>query len=282
MHDAGELSATAITMKTSGITIRACAGVTALILCTGLLASAQDSSAQAPSLADIARKTRKDNAAPGHAVGKQLVNEEEDGPDTTGLWRVRLCTRTPCTELSVSLPKEAKWTRAKDEPRPVLIPLPGQEPDADRVIRLYVADSLGVMNAPLDGAKRLFLQGWFSRPEYFGQGARVSLDEHLQMDVANALISHFTVAASETRYRGLSIVAASSNGIYGFACVYRDADTTAAGSICEGIIKSAHNQVLDQGMRPVYPNYQPPQYYPYYPRIDDPPIYRPENDEPEE
>jgi hypothetical protein len=254
--------------------------VAPLLLCAGVLASAQDSAS--PSLADIARKTRKDNSAPGHVVGKQLVNEEEDGPDTTGVWRVRLCTRTPCNELSVTLPKSAKWTRAKSEPRPALILLPGAEPDPDRVIRLYVADSLATQYAMLDGPKRLFLQGWFSRPEYFGQAAHVVLDEHVQVDGANALISHFTLAATETRYRGLSIVVASQNGVYGFACVYRDADATQAGNICEGIIKSAHNQALDQGARPFYPNYQPPQYYPYYPRIDDPPINRPENDDPED
>jgi hypothetical protein len=267
-------------MKTWLITIRVCLVAAALVFCTGLFASAQDSSEPSPSLADVARKTRKDNAAPGHVAGKQLENEEEDGPDTTGVWRVRSCTRTPCTELSITLPKEAKWTRSKDEPRPVLIPLPGQEPDADRVIRLYVAESLTttVRYAALDGAKRLFLQGWFSRPEYFGNGARISQDEHLQLDVANALISHFTVAASETRYRGLSIVVASSNGIYGFACVYREVDANAAASICDGITRSAHNQVLDPGMRPVFPGYIPPQYNPYYPRVDDPAPDPPEND----
>jgi len=266
-------------MKISLITIRAWIVVTAVVFCSGLLASSQDSSGQTQSLADIARKTRKDNAAPGHVAGKQLVDEEEDGPDTTGVWRVRLCTHTPCTELSVTLPKNAKWTRGKDEPRPALIPLPGQEPDAGRVIRLYVADSLGgpvYYYAPLDGAKRLFLQGWFSHPEYFGVGARISQDEHVQVDTATGLISHFTVPASETKYRGLSIVVASMNGIYGFACVYRDADASAAASICDGIIKSAHNESLDPGRRPYFPGYQPPTYYPYYPRIDDPPPHQPE------
>jgi hypothetical protein len=271
-------------MKISMITIRAWTVTAVLILCAGLPAYCQDASGQTSSLADIARKTRKENTAPGHVAGKQLVDEEEDGPDTTGVWRVRLCTHTPCTELSVTLPKDAKWTRAKDEPRPALIPLPGQEPDAGRAIRLYVADSLGatVYYAPLDAAKRLFLQGWFSRPEYFGAGARMLQDEHVQLDAASALISHFTVAASETKYRGASIVVASANGIYGFACVYRDADASAAASICDGIIKSAHNQVLEPSRRPMYPNYQPPTYYPYYPRIDDHPPNQPENYDPED
>lgn len=268
-------------MKISLNTIRVGIVISAVVLCAGLLALAQDSS-PSPSLGDIARKTRKANAAPGHIAGKQLANEEEDGPDSTGVWRVRLCTHTPCYELSVTLPKNSKWTRPKEEPRPVLIPLPGQEPDAGRVIRLYVAESLGITYAPLDGSKRLFLQGWFSRPEYFGQGARISQDEHVQLDAANALISHFTVAASETRFRGLSIIASSSNGNYGFACAYRDEDTSIASSICDGIIRSAHNQVLDTGKRPMYPGYQPPDYYPYYPRIDDPPVNRPDDDDPQD
>jgi hypothetical protein len=270
-------------MKISFNTIRGWIAVAALVLCTGLGIAAQDSSGQSPSLGDVARKTRKENSAPGHVVGKTLVNEEEDGPDTTGVWRVRLCTRTPCYELAVNLPKDAKWTRVKDEPRPVLIPLPGQEKDAGHVIRLYVAEALGTnYYSPLDGAKRLFLQGWFSRPEYFGQAARIGLDEHVQVDTASALISHFTIAGGETRYRGLSIVAASPNGNYGFACVYRDEDASVAGSICDAIVKSARTQALEPGRRPFYPNYQPPTYYPYYPRIDDPRIEPPGNDDPED
>src|SRR6202008_4658620 len=125
------------------------------VLCAGLLLVAQDSG-QSPSLGDVARSMRKERSAAGHVPGKQLVNEEEDGPDTTGIWRVRLCTRTPCDELSVTLPKEAKWTRPKEEPRPVLIPLPGLDKDPGRVIRLYVAESLGPVYSPVDGAKRLF------------------------------------------------------------------------------------------------------------------------------
>ena len=55
-----------------------------------------------------------------------------------------------------------------------------------------------------------------------------------------------------------------------------DADASAAASICDGIIKSAHNESLDPGRRPYFPGYQPPTYYPYYPRIDDPPPHQPE------
>ena len=247
--------------------------VAVLTLSAGVLVFGQDTSGQLPSLGDIARKTRKEHAAPGHVAGKRLVNEEEDGPDTTGVWRVRLCSRTPCDELSVTLPKEAKWTRPKEEPRPVLIPLPGHVQDAERVVRLYVAESLGPMYSPVDGAKRLFLQSWFSRPEYFGQSARISLDERLHLDNADAIVSHFTVAASTTKYRGLSIVVGTSNGDYGFACVFRDEDSAVAASVCDAIVKSARNQVLDPGKRPVYPGDASPEYYPRAddPRIDDPP-----------
>jgi hypothetical protein len=261
-------------MKLSLSTMRSFLTVLAFVAGTGLVAFAQDSSA--PSLGDVARKTRQENSAPGHVAGKQLANEENDGPDTTGVWRVRLCTNAPCYELSVTLPKEAKWTRAKDEPRPVLIPLPGQKPDPSRDIRLYAAELSGSFNSlpsplnpTLDSAKRLFLQSWFSRPEYFGHAARITLDEHALTETGSVVISQFIVEGADTKYRGLGLVAASPNGNYGFACVYREEDTNAAGSVCDAIIRSAHSQALTPAQQqPIWP-YQPTQYYPYYPRIDD-------------
>jgi hypothetical protein len=258
-------------------TIRNWVVAATFVLCAGLLLVAQDSG-QSPSLGDVARSMRKERSAAGHVPGMQLVNEEEDGPDTTGIWRERLCTRTPCYELSIALPKNAKWTREKNEPRPVLLPLPGQDQDANRVIRLYNAESLGPTYSSIDGAKRLFLQSWFAKPEYFGQGARIALDEHVQLDGANGLISHFTVA-NAIKYRGLSIVAATSNGNYGFACVFREEDSAAAASICDAIVKSARNQFLEPGRRPYYPGYQPPPVY-YYPQHYDPPE-DPEDGDPE-
>jgi len=240
-----------------------------LALCASVGAGAQDSSGQ--SLGDLARQTRKEHSTPGHVAGRQLVNEEEDGPDTTGVWRIQLCSRTPCYELSITLPKEPKWLRGKDEPRPVLIPLPGASADPSRVIRIYAAGSLGPLYSPLDGAKRVFLQGWFARPEYFGQSARISLDEHVQIDGSRGLVSHFSILGGTIQYRGLSVVAATSNGNYGFACAFREEDASAAGSICDAIVKSAHSQALEPGKRPVYPGYQPPAYYPQaYDRPVDP------------
>jgi len=257
-------------MRISQTTIRR------MVLAAGALwlsscAWAQDSLGQ--SLGDVARKTRKEHAAPNHVPGKQLVDEEEDGPDTTGIWRVRLCSATPCYELSIALPKSPKWTRAKAEPRPVLIPLPGAEADSNRVIRIYAAESLGSAYSPVDGAKRVFLQGWFARPEYFGQAARIVLDEHIQIEGVNATISHFTVTGDAGKYRGLSIVASTANGSYGFACAFREEDASAGSSICDAIVKSARSQALEPGKRPVYPNYEPPDYYPrrYDPDdLDDP------------
>ena len=267
MHHAGKFVTAA--MRILGGTIRTAIGGWALVLCAGLVASAQDPG-QSPSLGDVARTTRKEHAAPGHVPGKQLVNEEEDGPDTTGVWRVRLCSATPCYELSIALPKSPKWTRPKAEPRPVLIPLPGTEADANRVIRIYPAEALGPQYSQVDAAKRLFLQGWFARPEYFGQAARIVLDEHVQIDGANATISHFTVTGDSGKYRGLSVVASTANGNYGFACAFREEDASAATSTCDAIVKSARSQALEPGKRPVYPYYPPPVYYPRY-DPDDPP-----------
>ena len=256
-------------MRISGSTIRRWLVLAALAFGVNSGAWAQDSAGQ--SLGDVARKTRKEHAAPDHVPGKQLVNEEEDGPDTTGIWRVRLCSATPCYELSIALPKIPKWARAKAEPRPVLIPLPGAEADPNRVIRIYAAESLGARYSPVDGAKRVFLQGWFARPEYFGQSARIVLDEHVPIEGANATISHFTVTGDTSKYRGLSIVASTPNGSYGFACAFREDDDNAASSICDAIVKSARSQALEPGKRPVYPNYEPPDYDPRRYDPDDPP-----------
>jgi hypothetical protein len=258
-------------MKIRSATTRVAFTVLALVAGTSSLALGQDSSA--PSLADVARKTRQENSTPGHVAGKQLMNDEDDGPDTTGVWRVRLCTNNPCYELSVTLPKDAKWTRAKDQPRPVLIPLPGQKADASRDIRLYAAvmpfGSQPSAFNPLDGSKRLFLQSWFSRPEYFGHAARISLDERMTIDMSPAVISHFSVDDAQNKYLGLGLIAASPNGNYGFACVYREEDANAAASVCDAIIHSAHSQSLAPAQPQGYRPYQGPQYYPYSPRIDD-------------
>ena len=49
-----------------------------------------------------------------------------------------------------------------------LIPMAGQEEDPSRAIRVYAAQSTDPKYTA-DSFKRAFLQGWFARPEYFGQ-----------------------------------------------------------------------------------------------------------------
>lgn len=253
MHDVSEFSAA--TMRSPG-TIRVVFAIVA-IGCACLLAPAQDSTTPAPSLGDLARKTRRENSSPGHVRGKTLEDEENDGPDTTGVWRVRLCTRTPCYELSIVLPRELKWTRQKEEPRAVLIPLPGVQEDAGRVIRVYVAESPGSIYSQPDQAKRTFLQGWFARPEYFGRAAHIDFDQHVSVDGAFGILSYFTVVTTP-KYRGVSVITSSPNGAYGFACAFREQDLSAALSICEAIVKSTRAQALVPAPLPAYEPDDPP------------------------
>ena len=58
----------------------------------------------------------------------------------------------------------------------MLIPVPGYEEDPSRAIRVYAAESNDVRTF-VDAFKRTFLQGWFARPEYFGQSAELLRDE---------------------------------------------------------------------------------------------------------
>jgi len=193
-----------------------------------------------------------------------MANDEDDGPDSSGVWRVRGCLRTPCNELSITLPKSPQWTREEAQPRPVVLPLPGAEEQASRVIRVYAADSFEPFFS-VDGANRTFLQGWFARPEYFGRAAHIVLDQHVQIDGYPAVFSHFRVAAKTANYQGMSVVASSPSGNLGFACVFRGEDFAAAASICDAIVKSARNP----GVEPPKPR--------VYPQDDDPPIDPPEN-----
>ena len=171
-------------------------------------------------------------------------DEDDDGPDGGGVWRLRLCTIQTCYEFSITLPKNPKWSRTDKEPRPVLIPMAGHEQDASRAIRVYAAQS-NDFKYTADSFKRAFLQGWFSRPEYFGQGAHVALDEHVRIDWSNGLITHFTITTDALKYRGSSVVAGSPYGNFGFACVFREEDSAAGASVCDAIVKSASAQKLD-------------------------------------
>ena len=222
----------------------------------------------APSLGDLARREREERSA--HSAARQTLSNEEDGPDHSGVWHVQLCTLTqvPCYDLAVTLPKTLKWRRAEDQPRPVLISLPGLEDDPSHSIRVYVAQALPPMYA-INIAKRTLLQSWFSRPEYFGEPARLVRDEHVKIDNSDAAITQFVVGSGAAKYRGLSVVATSPYGNYGFACAYRDEDSSVASSICEAVIKSATIQTLQPRQLTIYPGpYYPPYYYP--PPDDDP------------
>lgn len=247
----------------------------ALWLSLGVLG--QDSS---QSLGDLARKTRKEHASASHVPASRVASEDDDGPDAGGVWRVRQCGQAPCYEFSVTLPKSPKWSRAAAEPRPVLIPLPGHNEDSSRVIRVYAAESIP-QTYNINTAERVFLQGWFARPEYFGQAAKILLDEHSSMDGRNAVIAHFTVNGGTQKYRGLSVVAITTYGSFGFACVSREEDATEAASTCDAIVKSGKAQTLAPATPQYYPGYQPPpQYYPEYNprRYDDPPPDDPPDD----
>jgi hypothetical protein len=234
----------------------------AVVACAGLGALGQDSS----SLGDVARKTRKELASAGHTAAKKTINGDDDGPDGGGVWRIRLCTLQPCYEFSITLPKNPKWSRAEQEPRPVSIPISGHEEDSSRAIRVYAAQSTD-LKYTADSFKRAFLQGWFARPEYFGKAAHVALDEHVRIDWSNGLITHFAITVAALNYRGVSVVAGSPYGNFGFACVYREEDSAVGTSICDAIIKSAQYQELQSSaVRRTYPD--PPEEDP----PDDPPV----------
>lgn len=223
----------------------------ALISWAGRGAWGQDSSGTP--LGDVARETRKERSSAAHVPAKKVATEDDDGPDRGGVWRLRLCTLQPCYEFSITLPKNPKWSRAEQEPRPVLLPMPGHEQDASRAIRVYAAQS-NDLKYTADSFKRAFLQGWFSRPEYFGQGAHVELDEHVRIDWSNGLITHFTITTDALKYRGSSVVAGSPYGNFGFACVFREEDSAVGASVCDAIVKSAQYQELQSSfIRRVYP-----------------------------
>lgn len=246
-------------------TIRAVLAASTL---AGLCAWAQDAS---PSLGDVARTNRKEHSSTAHVPAKQVTNEEEDGPDAGGVWRVRVCGRTPCYELSIALPKTPRWIRPSAEPRPVLIPLANHEDDMSRAIRVYAGESIGPTYGAPDVAKRTFLQGWFARPEYFGQAAHFDeRDEYAPVDGGQAVTTHFTLISKGVKFRGIGVVASSPNGNYGFACAFREEDETTANSVCDAIIRSARAQQLEASRKTFYPVYAPPTYYPRYDPPDDP------------
>lgn len=213
----------------------------AFVSFAGVPALGQDSSRQ--SLGDVARKTRREQSTANHLPARRITTEDLDGPDASGVWRMRLCTITPCYELSITLPKNPKWSRGEQEPRPVLIPVSGHEEDPGRAIRVYAGESSDVRYF-VDAFKRTFLQGWFARPEFFGQSAQLLRDERVPIDWSTGTITHFTITTAVFKYRGLSVIAGAPQGNFGFACVFREEDSAMGNSICDAIIKSARYQEL--------------------------------------
>jgi hypothetical protein len=238
-------------MRLLSNTTRAWMLLAVVVSCAGLGALGQESSGK--SLGDVARKTRQERKASSHVLARKVVDEDFDGPDASGVWRMRLCTITPCYELSITLPKTPKWSRAEQEPKPVLIPVAGHEEDPNRAIRVYAGES-NDMKYFVDDFKRMFLQAWFGRPEYFGQSAKLLRDEHVPIDWSTGTITHFTITTAVLKYRGLSVVAASNQGNFGFACVFREEDSAIGTSICDAIVNSARYQELQSTfIRKTYP-----------------------------
>jgi hypothetical protein len=265
VHDTGEFVEVAVRAKRA----HGWVAVVAFAACAGFNTWAQESG---PSLGDVARTTRKEHSSASHLAAKKVATEEDDGPDLSGVWRVRPCPQTTlCYELSIVLPKSPKWTRDTNEPRPVLIPVAGHEDDPSRAIRVYAAETLAPMQSA-EVAKRTFLQAWFAKPEYFGQAARITMDEHVWVDNNLGTISHFSITGAAFKYHGLSMVMGWAYGNFGFACVYRDEDAPAAASICDAIVRSAKYQVLQPAKRLVYAD----------PQADDPPADDPVDDPPDE
>jgi len=242
----------------------ACGIIVALVGST-LWVSAQEA---APALADVARNARKEKASATHVPASHHTDDDQDGPDSGGVWRIRLCSAQACYTLSVSLPRSPRWIRPAAEPRPVLIPLAGHEDELSHAIRVYGAESLPTNVGTVDAAKKTLLQAWFSRPEYFGQPARLSTDERLPSETGEAKISHFAVGSSSAKFLGVSVIEGSPLGFHGFACVFQEEDAGAASSVCDAIVRSARAQTFLTAYKRVYPT------------DDNPPSYRPPGEDP--
>jgi len=105
-------------------------------------------------------------------------------------------------------------------------------------------------------------------------------DEHVPIDWSTGTVTHFTITTAALKHRGVSVVAGSPNGNYGFACVFREEDSDAGSSICDAIVQSAQYQELQSSsVRKVYddpPAPDPPDDLP-----DDPANDPPNNQDPQ-
>jgi hypothetical protein len=226
-------------MKIRISTRRIFAGLT--VICgLGNAGWAQDSG-QAPSLGDLARKTRQEHTATDHVASKQILNEESQAAAT---WPVVACKHRPCYSLSITLPKNAQWSKADAGQKYAFIALPGHEAEPGHIIRVYGADLLN--SSTVEQGKHAFLQGWFSQPYVFGAAAKFVFDDQTTVDGNPAVITHFTLPNKMGQYRGLGLIAGTPAGSFGFACVFRDDDSGDATSVCESVLSSARITVMEE------------------------------------
>jgi hypothetical protein len=160
------------------------------------------------------------------------------------VWAVHACKSMPCYSLTITLPKNAQWSKAMTGPAYAIIPVPGRASDPNHIIRVYGADLLNT--STVEQGQRLFLQEWFSRPYYFGQASRFESDEPVSIDGNPAVITHFSVGGKVVPYRGLGLVAGTPAGTFGFACVFRDDDSGDATSVCEETLGSGRISVMGE------------------------------------
>jgi hypothetical protein len=211
----------------------------ALICGLAVAGWAQDSG-QGASLGELARKTRQELTAKDHVVSKQVLNEESQSVT----WVEHACRHMPCYSLSITLPKNAQWSKPATGQTYAVIPVPGHESDPGHVIRVDGADLLNTYT--VEQGKRAFLQEWFSRPYFFGQAAKFLFDDQTTIDGNPAVITHFTLPNKVGQYRGLGLIAGTPAGTVGFACVFRDDDSGDATSVCEGVLNSGRISSMEE------------------------------------
>src|SRR5579863_2276179 len=210
----------------------------ALILGLSVAARSQDSGST--TLGDLARKTRQEHTSKDHVASKKTLNEESQSL----VWTVHSCKHLPCDSLTITLPKNAQWSKSATDQTFAIIPVPGHTSDPNHIIRVYAADLLNTYT--VEQGKRLFLQEWFSRPYFFGQAAKFEFDDQTTIDGNSAVITHFTLPNKVGLYRGLGLVAAPPAGTLGFACVFRDDDSGEATSVCEEVLNSGRISVMEE------------------------------------
>ncbi|MGC2328422.1 MAG: hypothetical protein WA604_17040 [Candidatus Sulfotelmatobacter sp.] len=212
----------------------------AFISAIAIAAWAQDSG-QAPSLGDLARKTRQEHTSKDHVASKKVLNEENHASAT---WPVVACKYRPCYSLTITLPRNTQWSKPGDGQTYASIALPGKEADQGHIIRVYGASLLN--SSTVEQAKHAFLQGWFSQPYFFGQAAKFLFDEQTTIDGNPAVITHFTLPNKMGPYGGLGLIAGTPAGSFGFACVFRDDDSGDATSVCESILNSGRITMMEE------------------------------------